>query len=185
MSRAPRKRSKRRDSYFLPLRYTRGTLAELLFWHGIYFLMASEGETVDSGERAVVVTYEQLTGITGLSRKTIRKLLDRAINEPAPFQITVEEGVKAYTYRLILPHFDHAVCSKRAAIPYRFMTEEWISVLSAPPGGQTRGSRFPITVLNLFLKLPRGKWLTHMGWPLFCCRPHGQSGAVLSDRCTL
>ncbi|MEM7800699.1 MAG: hypothetical protein AAF633_16020, partial [Chloroflexota bacterium] len=30
----------------------------------------------------------------------------------------------------------------------------------APPGGQTRGSRFPITVLNLVLKLPRGKWLT-------------------------
>lgn len=158
-----RSRRQREQTYLYPVRYAKGTLAELLFGHVIYYLVAKSGIDQHTQIAKIEVTYDQLEALSGLTRKTLRKLLDQAHDAPPPFTIVEEEGIASYTFLLKLPHFKTLIAKKsekKIRVPVSLIENGWLTLLRQTLPGQIRPSRYPLSIMNLFLQQPSGKWLT-------------------------
>ncbi len=146
------------QTYLIPVVHLEGTLAEMLFADAAYFLLAIKGETNTQAERFVETTTEELQSLTGLTRKTIRKQLDRLLALAPPYQFIEEEGVMANGRLLKQPHYQELARRHHIQKPLSFMHNEWGWVLAQPLPAQSKASRFPYAILNIMLRKPNGRF---------------------------
>ena len=95
---------------------------------------------------------------TGLTRKTIRKELDRLLLLELPYRWREEEGSRANGRLLVQPHYTDLYKKRHLYKPLSFIENRWAWVLAQPLPGRSNGSRFPYAMLNLLLrKRPGGR----------------------------
>jgi hypothetical protein len=144
--------------YVIPAPYLQGTLADMLFWDALYFLLATKGEQNRAKEPFFETDYDELQALTGLTRKTLRKQIDTAL--PV---LAVEAGVRGFAFVL---KFKGGIGSKggvgakggkKIQKTTNYMANGWGWVLCQPYPTQTKSSRFPLAILNLFWRKPAGR----------------------------
>lgn len=148
----------KRDTYLIPMAHVTGTLAEMLFADAVYFLFADRGVFNRDGARIVETTTAELETLTGLTRKTIRKQLDRLLLLPPPFQLVEEAGVLANGRLLKQPHYAQLQTERHLLKPCAFMRQKWGWVLAQPLPNQNKSSRFPYALFNVMWRKPNGRF---------------------------
>ncbi|GJM40111.1 MAG: hypothetical protein DHS20C20_03930 [Ardenticatenaceae bacterium] len=145
------------NTYMIPFSHLDGTLAEMLFADAIYFLLATRGETNRKGHRFVETTIIELQTLTSLTRKTIRKQMDRLLQLDAPFQFVEEDGITPNSRLLKQCYYQKLNQERCIQKPQSFMRNHWGWVLAQPLPGQNKSSRFPYAILNILVRKPNGR----------------------------
>ncbi len=144
--------------YPIPARYLNDNLVEMLFWDAVFYLLAVRGETNQHNHRFTETTFKELTTLTGLSTRSLRKQLDVAMAQPEPRQLREEEGIIAYGRLLKFQQYDEMMAGEKLLLkPTAFMANGWGELLNRPYPGAKKSSRFPLTVLNRLLMKPNGR----------------------------
>lgn len=146
--------------YIIPTCHLQGSLADMLFWDALYYLLAIHGLSNPQGHRYVETNYDELQSLTGLTRKTLRKQIDKALASPAPYQIKEEEGIAPQSWVLKHRFYDTINQGKRIQKPVGMMQQGWGWVLAQPYIGHKKSSRFPLAILNILLRKPAGHTTT-------------------------
>lgn len=128
----------------------------MVFADILYGLLVLEGESNRHEERMVETTTQTLEAYTGLTRKTIRKELDRLLSLESPYRWREEEGSRPNSRLLVQPDYTRLYQTRHLYKPLPFVENRWGSVLARPLPGRKNGSRFPYAILNLLLRKPPG-----------------------------
>lgn len=147
-------------TYTIPMAHLEGTLAEMLFADAVYFLLAAKGETNAQAHCFVETTTDELHTLTGLTKKTLRKQLDRLLQMDPPFQFKEEDGIGANGRLLKQCHYFELKQRPCVQKPQSFMGNHWGWVLAQPMPGQSKTSRFPYAILNILMRKPNGRFTT-------------------------
>ena len=147
--------------YTIPARYLNDNLVEMLFWDAVFYLLAVRGERNRENHHFVETTLKELTTLTGSSTRSLRKQLDATMVQPEPYQLQEEDGIIAYGRVLKFRQFDALMAKEKCILkPTAFMSNGWGKLLSQPYLNATKGSRFPLTLLNRLLMKPAGRATT-------------------------
>ncbi|MEM8859853.1 MAG: hypothetical protein AAGD96_16110, partial [Chloroflexota bacterium] len=147
----------RPNRYLFPAIHLNGSLAEMLFADCVYYLLTVRGETNYNGERYVETTTQELETLTGLTRKTIRKEIDRLLNLPAPYTFLEEDGIIPNGRVLKQPNFNNLPQHSHLFKPLELINNHWGWVMGQALPQNQKISRFPLAILNLLLRKPNGR----------------------------
>lgn len=142
--------------YRLPKKYLNGNAAEMLFWHAVYYLLASSKSWTNPDKaRCVETDRAELVALTGLSERQVNKELNTIFQqEPPQYRLWQEEGdVRGYT--LILNAFDTLLQKHAIRMPADYIQQGWLKLIYTE-GARSGHGRLPLVIVNRLLAQPRG-----------------------------
>ena len=145
--------------YSIPACYLNGNLATMLFGDALFYLLALRGERNKKGHLMAETNHSEMMALTGLTRRSLRQLLDEALDFPPPHQLQdLAVSILPHGRTVVLPHYDQLMAAEKVyRKPVTFVTNGWARLLGQPYPGATKKSRFPLTVLNRLLMKPAGR----------------------------
>lgn len=142
----------------VPAACLQGNLAETLFWDAVFYLLATHGETNPSGYRFVETRYSDLQNLADLSRKTLRKMIDMALQLDEPYRLWEEEGIQPYSFRLMHKQYQEWLEADKFILkPAYYMENGWAWVLAQPYPNSSKKTRLPLAVINVLFRRPHGQ----------------------------
>lgn len=144
--------------YPVPAGFLQGSLAEMLFWDAVFYLLATEGNPNPSGYRFIEASYNDLQNLADLSKKTLRKMIDMAMALDDLDKLWEEEGIKPYSFRLIHKQYEERLASDKVILkPVSYMKNGWAWVIAQTYPNTSKKSRLPLAVLNVLFRRPHGQ----------------------------
>ncbi len=129
----------------------------MVFADALYFLLGKRGFTQHETDRHVETNLDELTQLTGLTSKTLRKMIDGGLSQPEPFRLRQNQGFAAHTFTFGFDQYEEQFLAKYARKPFSYLQQNWCSTLALPYPNAQKSSRFPLAILNVFWRKPNGK----------------------------
>ncbi len=142
--------------YRLPKKYLSGNAAEMLFWHAVYYLLASpKSWTNPDKARCVETDRGELVALTGLSERQVNKELTTIFEqEPPQYRLWQKEG-DVHGYTLILNAYDTLLQKHAIRMPAEYVQQGWLKLIYTERARSSHG-RLPLVIVNRLLAQPRG-----------------------------
>lgn len=135
-------------NYPLPKLYLNGTLAEMSFWHCVYYFLASRGRKTNaqlqSWQTREEINPQEFVELSGLSRQALDKFRSEVlfnIDKNSPYHITEEQKV------LAMNKYQEATTQDSLLIPCSFIQNGWLKTVN-----QTTNSRLGLAILNVLFR---------------------------------